>query len=270
MVISCIGCKNGERRYTVLAKYKNKEQLTQWLSEAIMIEMKKPIDEINVEFVDSCEALLNTLMGEPQLTDSEIQKRIDKIMKKKGANTHKLNFFRRSKGLIAASIVAVLFIGSSIAVCANNPSILNMIPKAIEAGIGNKVEESGVTYEYLGKAIIYDTVEDLVESENLDIKYPSEFPYNAKVVEVLRPEGDNITVFCFDDLRVSFHIEHNTLATYNMLDYDEVVAKNEYVFYLCYKESYVAAFLFSQNDLYTLTSDTKEDLMIMINSFNFE
>ena len=269
-MISCIKSKNGERRYTVLAKYKNKEQLAQWLSEAIMIEMKKPINEIDVEFVDSCEALLNTLMGEPQVADSEVQEQIDKIMKKQGSNVHKPKFFRRSKNLIAASIAVIFLFCSSVAFCAFNPTILDMLLTAIKAGVGQPVEEQGVTYEYLGKTIIYDTVEDLVESENLDIKYPSEFPYNAKVVEVLRPEEDNITVFCFDDLRVSFHIEHNTLATYNMLDYDEVVAKNEYVFYLCYKDSYVAAFLFSQNDLYTLTSDTKEDLMIMINSFDFE
>ena len=253
-----------------LASYKNQEQLAQWLSEAIMNEMKKPIDEINVEFVDSCEALLNTLMGEPQLTDSEIKKRIDKIMKKKGANTHKLNFFRRSKGLIAASIVAVLFIGSSIAVCANNPSILNMIPKAIEAGIGNKVEESGVTYEYIGETIVYDTVADLVKSEKLDIKYPSEFPYNAKVLSVYRTDPVFLTVFHLDDPRVTFSIEHNTSSTYETLDYTEVVTKDGYDFYLCFKPDHVNAFLFIQNDVYNLQCETKEDLMIMINSFNFE
>lgn len=269
-MISCIGCKNGERRYMALASYKNQEQLAQWLSDAIMIEMKKPVDEINVEFVDSCEDLLNTLMGETQLTDKEIQEHVNKIIKKNGSNIHKPKFFRRSKNLIAASIAAIFLLCSSIAFCAFNPTVRDMLVSAIKVGLGQTVEESGITYEYIGKTIVYDTLEDLVESEKLDIKYPSEFPYDAKVLGVYRTDPIFLTVFYLDDPRVSFSIEHNTSSTPETLDYTEVVTKDGYDFYLCFKPDHVNAFLFIQNDVYNLQCETKEDLIIMINSFNFE
>ena len=64
-------------------KVQNKTQrLIDWLSDTIINELEKPEDKIDLEFVESCENLLDVLMGEQRLSEKEIKTLLNDIHEK--------------------------------------------------------------------------------------------------------------------------------------------------------------------------------------------
>ena len=59
------------------------EELLKWLAEAIHTETDKPENEIDWDFVEECENLMNSLYGDtPYYTKEEAEKRIAQIIGK--------------------------------------------------------------------------------------------------------------------------------------------------------------------------------------------
>ncbi len=246
----------------ILTSYKNQEQLMKWLSDAIMIEMKKPVDEINVEFVDSCEDLLNTLMGETQLTDKEIQEHVNKIIKKNGSNIHKPKFFRRSKNLIAASIsVFIIFLGG-ITLYAFNPTIKDIILKTLNLEVGQSIDEGGITFTYWGVTTKYNSIEAIIEAENLNILYPRELPDGCYIESIYVMEH-NIAIK-YTDSSIGLLITYN-FNTDQLPNGDEYFINNQKFIIAKYNNRYEAYTIIDQ-DLYTIRSISEDILFMLINS----
>ena len=246
---------------------KRSHRLVKWLADAIMIEMEKPYDEINVEFVESCENLLNTLMGEKKLSDKEINDRVNEIMERSGKN-YAVPVRRRSKPALIALIAAVIFVLSCVTVCATT-TLDEYILKSLDLDINQCVTDDRITYSNKGKNTIYSTIPELLEEENLNICYPEKIAYDIAIEKIIHTET-NETFFSFSDAKVSFDIYHNDYRDLSVYNISEIIEYNNFSFHLVYTNDYNSAYANINNDFYVLVCDSKEQLLDMIYSFNFE
>jgi len=254
-----------------LAKYRNQKQLLAYLSDAIMTEMKKPVDEIDFEFVDSCENLLNTLMKESTVISDETQKKIDEIIGKKLITHNKPSFKPKRKSFVkVAAFIAFFLLCSSVAVYATGPVIKDYIVKVLNSDLNQTITKDGITYKYKGKTVKYNSIEDLVSTEDLNIFYPTTFAYDASILKVLRDESGNSTVFIFDNNSLNFEISHNITINLNQYIGAELYEYDNQTFYIFDSIDESIAYTLINDDLYTLSCKSKDQLIIMINSFNFE
>ena len=246
---------------------KESQRLTSWLADAIMTEMAKPEEEIDVEFVESCENLLNTIMGEKKLTDEEIEVRVNKIMESR-ANPRVVP--KKRKTAFIAIIAAVVFLISGITVCATTP-ISQYILKTLDLGLNESVSGEGIVYSYGGKSINYASIEEFLDAEDLKICYPEKFAYDIKLSQILKIETEDQIVFKFDNPIIVFEIYQNKEIDESQFIKAEIIEYNGYSFYIYNSNdnTSIAYFVINSN-LYNLGCDSKEKLIEMIHSLNFE
>ena len=245
---------------------KESQRLASWLADAIMTEMAKPEEEIDVEFVESCENLLNTIMGEKKLTDEEIEVRVNKIMESR-ANPRVVP--KKRKTAFIAIIAAVVFLISGITVCATTP-ISQYILKALDLGLNQSVEENKITFINNGENTIYRTLEELLDSENINICYPEKYAYNIELSKIFITEKKDQVIFYFNDPRIAFEINYDVQLKQNLLYSEEVLNFKNHSFYIHYIDSTVVAYAVINNAFYNLKCDSKDELFKMIYSLNFE
>lgn len=242
-----------------------KEELIEWLDNAIEIETQKPTNEIDMEFVNECEKTINILMGNyHEYTDEDAKKYFAEITKKNAAKEKP--FFIRSKKFIAASVAVILIFLGGFTVYASSPVVKDWVHKVLNFDIGQAVEEDGITYIFSGETIDYKNIEDLITNECLGIKYPKTIPYNATIERILYTEADDSLYFAFSDDRIQFSIEFNTDLNEGLTKNSEKIIVNDFVFFLNSKNTIHIAYSVINNNLYTLQCDSKEELLNMINN----
>ena len=245
---------------------KESQRLASWLADAIMTEMAKPEEEIDVEFVESCENLLNTIMGEKKLTDEEIEVRVNKIMEKR---TKPRSVPKKRKTAFIAIIAAVVVLLSGITVCATTP-ISQYILKTLDLGLNESVSGEGIVYSYGGKSINYESIEDFLDAEDLKICYPEKFAYDIDLTQIFTSEKKDQTIFTFNDSRIAYEIFYNKEIDITQLQESEIIEYNNFSFYICDSDSTKFAYFIINNDLYVLNCDSEDKLLEMIYSLNFE
>jgi len=102
-----------------ISENKTQKMIT-WLSDAVMTEMAKPYTEIDTEFVDSCEQLLDTLLGERRLSDNEINDMLKNITRN-NKNNRSVSVKRRTKSVFIALIAAIILLFSCVTIYAFTP-----------------------------------------------------------------------------------------------------------------------------------------------------
>ena len=250
-----------------MTEHKNmtKEELIEWLDNAIEIETKKPTNEIDMDFVTECEQLINVLMGNyHEYTDEDAERYLAEIEKREKAK--KNTFFIRSKKALAASVaVFIIFLGG-FAVYASSPVVREFIHNVLNLDMGQGLEQDGITYVFLGQSFRYKNIETLLESENLNIKYPTNIPYNAYIKKVRYIETEENIYFTFSDERIQFTISKNKELSIGLIQNAETVTIDNLIFYINSKNNCFIAYSIINSDLYTLQCDSKEELIKMIKS----
>lgn len=243
-----------------------REELIEWLDNAIAIEEQKPIEETDMEFINKCEKLISILMGNyHEYTDEDAKDYFEMITKKESPQRKK--FFFGIKKVLAASIAILIIFLGGFTVYASSPVVKDIINRVLSLNVGQSLENENITYTYEGKSLIYDNIEDLVEIENLGIVYPDKIPYNAHVKLISYTKSNNRITFTFNDKRIQFTVEKNVdLDESRFKNTDKVSIKN-YTFFVASKGSMYLAYSIINNDLYSLQCDSKEELLNMINSF---
>lgn len=243
-----------------------REELIEWLDNAIAIEEQKPIEETDMEFINKCEKLISILMGNyHEYTDEDAKDYFEMITKKESPQRKK--FFFGIKKVLAASIAILIIFLGGFTIYASSPVVKDIINKVLGLNVGQSLENENITYTNNGKTLIYGSIEDLVESEDLSIVYPVKISYNASIELISYTESDNSITFTFDDKRIQFIIKKNTVLDESRLKNAEKVLIKNYTFFLVSKDSIYLAYSIINNDFYSLQCDSKEELLNMINSF---
>jgi len=254
-----------------LINIKDPKQLSKWLADAISVELSKPEDDIDMDFIDECQSLINILMNTPEYTDEEIETRFNRIITKTTAIENKIkpkNKFRfRFKSVLVASIIVFVVFGFSLGLFAFKPAFLrNIINTFFE--VGQTMEKDGITYTYLGENKNYDSVESFIESEGLDIEFPEILPEGVQLERIIKPEIDYV-IFIFKDRAASFEILFNNPVDPSTYDYHDTY-ENKHTFYLVSKADANLAYANRNGNLYSINCSSKEALISFISGFDFE
>jgi len=201
----------------------DKETLIRFLGDVIEAEMGKPDDEINLELIEECDGFLSELLSDVTISDGQMKENIAKI---KGMATFaeippiRTRRMPRPRRLVAAILAAVLLIGGSLTAYAFVPAFRDVVCYVLKLERGSTVDDGGVTYTYSGKAVKYQSIEELVQKENLNILYPHNLPETLKIKAIIGSgEGESLTYnIAFVDgvtaIRISVgEIDSSTLST---------------------------------------------------------
>ncbi len=245
-------------------EYISQEKFIKLLEDTIESELQKPSEETDMKAVLEYEHLINALMGNEHVyTSEEAEKYFAKIKEKKA--TKKTVHIFSKRALVASVAVFVMFLGA-FTVYATSPVVREFIHKTLNLDVGKSFDEDDVTYVLLGQNYRYENIETLLESENLDIKYPKYLPYNATIKEVGHIESENKIYFTYSNSILQFTIKKNTTIDENFIKNAETIIVKDLCFYINERKTCFVAYASINNDLYTLQCDSKEELLKMINS----
>ena len=187
--------------------------MIRWLLDAIDTEIAKPDGEADMVVVEECTVLLGELTGGVRtLSKRELEKRCNAIIR---GDTYAGGKSKKKCVRLVAAIAACLAVFVVISGCGYLPSITTVLSTLFASGVGKDVEIHEVTYTNVGEVKLYDSVDHLISTEELNILLPTLLPENTYITKVLNnPESDSIYIL-FNNSEISFQIFTNiTLEEY--------------------------------------------------------
>lgn len=174
-----------------------KEQKIQWLCQIIDNETDKPEDEIDFALIGECSAYLRELSDKAAEATKEQKQRILQQIKAhhnqtatKSAKVLRPNWRKMGKIVaIAATVAAILLSTLTVLAkvngyCSAWEYIKENIQKIIGMDAGDRVNEGNITLIKNDEAVAYQSIEELLEKENLDILYPAELPDGVQITKI--------------------------------------------------------------------------------------
>ena len=174
-----------------------KEQKIQWLCQIIDNETDKPEDEIDFALIGECSAYLRELSDKAAEATKEQKQRILQQIKAHHNQTATKSAkvlrprWKTARKVVGIAIAAVLLLTLTLSVIAkvNGYSsaweyVKENIQQIIGMDAGDKVNDEGITLIKNDGVIAYKSIEELFESEGLDILYPAELPDGVRITKI--------------------------------------------------------------------------------------
>ena len=209
----------------------NKIELIRKLEILRELEMKKPINEIDTDFIDEIVLFGLELKGlKATLTPEEVEEKVRKIPfveKTTTLNTPPTSVKGRAtkvkshKILLIAAIISILvaiFTISSIAFDWNIfDELKNRFGTVAEAPVNEAVDVNGVSVYMYGKDVKYNNFEEFLENENIEILYPLNLLEDISLTEisVYKENGKIKLDYIYDDSDFMFSVIIDKKITIN-------------------------------------------------------
>lgn len=176
------------------------EQKIDRLTDIINAELSKPESQRDLDLIQECCDYIKDLMPqEARHSEEELKAKCDtlkakaQVMPEKKKRLHKI-----SRKAMAAIIAAALIVSIGIVTAAATGLIgkaasyvAEHVSELLEMEPGDKKELDGMTIIKNGHYTKYDTIEDLLTNEGLEIMYPTVLPEGVHIEKIwLIPEGD--------------------------------------------------------------------------------
>ena len=174
-----------------------KEQKIQWLCQIIDNETDKPEDEIDFALIGECSAYLRELSDKAAEATKEQKQRILQQIKAhhnqtatKSAKILRPSWRKVGRIVaIAATVAALLLSSLTVLAKVNGYSsaweyVKENIQKITGLDAGDRVNDKGITLIKNDGVVAYKSIEELLESEELDIMYPSELPDGVQITKI--------------------------------------------------------------------------------------
>lgn len=233
------------------SEFNSTNPLCQLLNKLIDLELEK--ERPNMEFINECNVFLDKIeKGEYEPTSKKKRYELKKLYRKcrrtfnnnKRSVTdreHQSNLaFRRAPAIVC---ICLLLLAIPITVAAVN----GISPIEIIAGLGEKifswstdlpVEIDSMTFIRNGQSTHYDTIEDCINQENLEIYYPSWLPEGIAVESIIMLstiEGEQLIIkFNDETLNISINlyssknkINYNNIERYKKIEVNDITAYYE-------------------------------------------
>ena len=230
-----------------------KEQKIQWLCQIIDNETEKPEDEIDFALIDECSAYLRELSGKEAEATQEQKTRILQQIKAHhnqtatgSAKELRPNWRKAGKIVAIAAMVAALLI-STLTVIAKVSGyssaweyVKENIQKVLGLDAGDRVNDGGITLIKNDDVVAYHSIEELLESEGLDILYPAELPDGVRITKISQQVVSNEEiVYCYQFTDETIFIMASTVSRVSQekLERYEKIPNDSISAYLIEKES---------------------------------
>lgn len=173
----------------------------------------------------------------------------------------------RRIGLVAA-IVAVLMSVTVLVAAAFGVNILEYISKIVRQDEGAEINVEQFTFHNGGEIETYSTIGEMVESESLDIMYPTKFPKNINIHSVIVNEsehGNKQIQIITNDNNVRVFVEQNVQKTEETFDGNNIYEFKGKTYYI-FEENGSFALCYYKNCYYTIQANSYDDLILIINN----
>lgn len=222
------------------------EEKIAWLNYIIDNEIRKPDKKIDTGLVNECLDYIDELSGEsPRLDNDELALKLSKITS--AGSKHELNIKPKKTthltlrtAAIIAVIIASLFATLSIIadvegysstwefIVKNAKTIFKMEP-------GSSSEVDGVSIHKPIGTINYDSMDELIEKENLDILYPTWMPEGVQITNIQKiyiAATEWQMTFIYNDTGYNIFIRNYYLNNIDMAANREVYEYNGMKYYI--------------------------------------
>ena len=205
-----------------IKNYPTDEQLAEYLNRQIDAELEKPFDQQDMDYIDECNAFLNELSLPLDLPDPAVKAEKLKELYAEFAKMHRSHCFNPVSFLkrfaAAACIIIIIFtIPVLITAAINGMTPVDVLEKwgkdIFNLPYDEPVEAEGMTFIRNGNVTAYDSIDDLLEAEQLDILYPSWLPDEIKINSIIAVDEKN-------GLTINFVFNKNEVY-YTVMLYDE-------------------------------------------------
>lgn len=251
-----------------------KQSLKDKLMAIILLETSKAYNEMDSDLVKECVDFLMELEGKERLTKEEIQKRVNEIPFWGRAEAIGLYVNRRLRtkrlALIAAVIALIIALLGIIAIGSGDPSdeLVRMLTwEDMKDWLpGTSKDFGNITVYKADEAKIYSSIEEFAKSEEIEILYPTWLPKDEKFLSVNYElyNGEEkysyltSNPFCYIGVRLNKELPEET---------KEVCTKKEInglTVYYCKTPQFHQANFVYENNYYSVTAYTEEDLFRII------
>ena len=251
----------------------NKEMMIRWLGEVIHREVSKPDGEANMELVKECEETLLYLSDCVPYSEEELIEKARLII---SGNARPIDTYRKSRtgfirraAVIAACVVLFIF-GSVVTVYAFVPSFQSYIKQVIGLQNGSTIDADGITFEYLGDSRKYDSIADLLISEDLDgVLLPNHLPDEMRIsiINFMQTDDHTLVSIKFIDENVSMEVEAMTDFGIDLSEISVIAEKtevNNVVSYVSEFEGIYRSVSVHEGYIYYITADTKSKIIALL------
>ena len=252
-----------------------RQSLKDKLMAIILLETSKDYKEMDSDLVTECVDFLMELEGKQRLTKAEIEQRVNEIPFKGkvtaiGSYTKKRLSAKRL-AVIAAILAVITALFGIIAIASGRDSseLLRRLGYAVIEMFGGETAEYGnITLNKSNETKNYNSIEELLKDEKIEILYPTWLPENEKIITVMYLDVEQSEIYVFK----SNYDKYGVSVTINGTINDDIKADcfirefNGYTVYYSKKESYTQAIFEYKNNLYNIKSDTEENLFKTIES----
>lgn len=231
------------------------------------------LDEGDMDLIHACASRLDELNG-PAMSDEEFLAAIKKAEEDYVSGNRnalpakpvKRRFISKKIWIVAAAI-ALFAAMATVTASAFGFNVFEYFKEVIGLPAGGKIDKDTITLVNNGNVEEYDSIEELLLTEKIDILYPSMLPDGIKIKSVSISVGQNgrdIIEFIAND---SFtYISADINAEPPMIEgYKEQMVIGECTFYVfCDGDFYAVSYY--NNCYYYIGSDSYENLILIINN----
>lgn len=250
-----------------------RQSLKDKLMAIILLETSKDYKEMDSDLVTECVDFLVELEGKEKLTKKEIEQRVNAIPFKgkiTAINSYAKKKIRAKRLAVTAAVLAfIIALFSIIAVASGNSftEIFRQMGSSIyELLEGGSMKLDNITLVKSNETKTYSSIEELAESEGIEVLYPTWFPRNEKIVKIwylTEGEKERYLLQCENPL-YSIEIKVNTkLEEDYKLNCREIEIAGRILYYKQYERCMQANFVYKNNS-YLVTADTEDNLFKIV------
>lgn len=186
-------------------------------------------DEGDIEMLDACAARLDELKG-PLISKEEFFN----ILENKTTAKKPARQFRFKKLLLVAAMAAILAAAITVTAVAVHFNPFDYFKEVIGMGPGGTLDKGNITIHYIDVKEEYATVEEALQSKNIEILYPSVFPEGVtlETIEFSSTASSKEIIHFFTTIPVvNVYVEKNTNPI-QVNNYKEEFKAEDYTFYI--------------------------------------
>ena len=259
----------------------DKIKLIHFLNFVCDYEASKPIEEMDEELIKSCVKVLLELQDKhvkhsPEFIDEQVRKIFRKeeteITEPETVKTNKKQINKKKVWLVAACI-AILVALFSIVSFSSERSVVDVLEDFLGTyefiPFGKEVTLGNDSYQKEGSGKQYKSIENLIETEKIDLLYPFNTKEKVELITVGNINKNEYIHIKFENPSLFIKITINSKLTQETINLcNKKITLNGIDYYLCIMDdiSQAQAYFMYKNNLYIITHVNEELLMEILNN----